>query len=112
MIKLSVIGTKDFKNLQLLTAEIQKENPEVLVVGGKPGSDQLAQQYGMEMDILTQIFPPDYGLHGRSANYQRNLEMIRNSNRILIFWNQQSKGLFNYLPYIKEQKKKFRTVLY
>jgi hypothetical protein len=112
LIKLSVIGTRDFTNLKLLTAELAKENPSVLVVGGKEGPDQLAQEYGLDMDIPTQVFLPDYPLHGRSANYQRNLEMIRNSNLIIIFWNQQSRSPFNYLPYIKELKKKFRTVLY
>jgi len=112
LVKLSVLGTKDFQDYSLLRDELIKEKIDVLVIGGKVGPDQLAQEFALEIDIPTQVFLPDYKKHGKSANYQRNLEMIRNSSRIVIFWNQRSRSPFNYLPFIKEQGKSFRTVVY
>lgn len=99
------MGTKDFDNYELLKQELIKEHPDLLVVGGKAGPDLLAQEFGLEMDIPTQVFLPDYHLYGRMANYQRNLEMIANSNSIIIFWNERSRSPFNYLSCIKKCKK-------
>jgi len=112
LIKLTVIGTKDFSDYDLLKSELLKEEPDVLVVGGKEGPDALAQKLGLEMDIQTQVFLPDYQQNGRDANYKRNLEMIDNSNRVILFWNERSRSIFNYLPYIKQTKKKYRTIIY
>jgi len=110
--KVSVIGTKDFSDYQLLCNELNKEKPDVLVVGGKDGADSMAQRYSLEKEIQVQVILPDYKKHGRSANYLRNLEMIDNSTLILIFWNERSKSPFNYLPYIKKYHKLFRTIIY
>ena len=112
MIKLSVFGTADFMDKELFTLEMDKEKMDVLVVGGKKGPDQMAQNYALNNEIQTQVFLPNYRRFGKQANYHRNVEMIRNSHRILIFWNQRSRGLFNYLPIIREERKSFRTVLY
>ncbi|MEO1052261.1 MAG: SLOG family protein [Bacteroidota bacterium] len=112
MVKLSVLGTRDFNDYELLKKELHKEAIDVIVVGGKSGPDILAQEFALEMGIQTQVFLPDYKRHGKSANYQRNLEMIRNSTRIVVFWNKLSESQFNYIPYIKEMKRSFRTVFY
>ncbi|MEM9339784.1 MAG: hypothetical protein AAGA66_13695 [Bacteroidota bacterium] len=112
MTKLSVLGTKDFDDCILLDRELNKMTIDVMVVGGKAGPDLLAQTYAIDRDIPIQVFLPDYKLHGRSANYQRNLEMIRQSSHLIIFWNQRSRTPFTYLPFIKGQKKAFRTVMY
>lgn len=112
MIKLSVIGAKDFNDFELLNAELNKENIDVMVTGGKMGADALCREYAIDRDIPIQVFLPDYKKHGKSASYQRNLEMISNSNRVIIFWNYYSNSPFNYIPYIKEKQVGFRTVLY
>ena len=112
MIKLSVIGTRDFEDGELLEVELNKENIDVMVVGGKAGPDTLCSEYAVARDIPLQVFLPDYRSHGASANYQRNLEMIHHSNRILIFWNGYTQGQFNYLPHIKRKGTSFRTIIY
>jgi hypothetical protein len=110
--KLSVIGTKDFNNYELLYQELEKEQIDVLVIGGKKGPDLMAEDYALNKGIPTQVFLPDYQRFGRSANYERNLEMIRNSTRILVFWNERSRSPFNYLPYIRKCKCSFKSVIY
>ena len=112
MIKLSVIGTSDFNDFDLLKLELAKEDIDVMVIGGKLGPDELCQEYAIARDIPIQVFLPDYRNYGRAANYERNLEMIRNSNRIILFWNHYSKSPFNYITYIKERQISFRTVIY
>ncbi len=112
MNKLSVLSTRDFNDYQLLENELQKEIVDVFVVGGKFGADLLTQEFALEMNIPVQVFLPDYRQYGKSANYFRNLEMIENSSRVLIFWDMITRSPFNYMPYIKERRKSFRTVLY
>ncbi|MEM9895125.1 MAG: SLOG family protein [Bacteroidota bacterium] len=110
--KISVLGTKDFTDYQLLEKELVKEKADVFVVGGKRGPDELAQEYALENDIPTQVFLPDYQKYGRSANYYRNLQMIEHSSKVIIFWNGRSRSHYNYLPHIRKWKRLFRTVIY
>ncbi len=112
MVKLSVIGTRNCTDITLINKELAKEQPDVMVVGGKMGPDQIAEEFAIDHEISLQVILPDYTLHGKSANYMRNLEMINQSTRILIFWDQSSRSPFNYLPYLKADNKSFRTILF
>lgn len=110
--KVSVLGTRDFHDKVLLESELKKEAMDVLVTGGRLGPDLLAAEFAIEHEITQQVILPDYQKDGRSANYFRNRNIIEHSTTVLIFWNERSRSLFNYLPYIKELKKDFRTIIY
>ncbi|MEM8893099.1 MAG: SLOG family protein [Bacteroidota bacterium] len=112
MVKLSVIGAKDFDDYKMLADELNKESIDVLVTGGKQGADLLAHEYCLDHEIPMQVILPEYDRHGKSANYKRNLQIIEQSNRIIVFWDYYKKSPFNYLPYVKQLNISFRTVIY
>ena len=112
MIKLSVLGTKDFSDRRLLYEQLVQENFDVLVTSGKAGPDQLAQEFALDFDIPSQVILPDYSEYGSLASKHRNLQMIEQSNRIIVFWDLNKRSTFRYLDIIKERKISFKTVYY
>ena len=112
MNKISVIGNPDFHDYQLLKYELQQENIDVIVVGGRGGADLLAEEYAIEYEISLQVFLPDYSRYGDTAYLHRNEEIIQNSTKIIIFWNRLSKVPISYVPTIRQHGKLFRTVFY
>lgn len=112
MNKISVIGNPDFTDYKLLKHELQQEEIDVIVVGGRGGADLLAEEYAIAHEITLQVFLPDYPKYGDEAYIHRNHQIIENSTKIIIFWNRLSKVPISHIPVIRKFGKSFRTVFY
>ena len=112
MIKLSVLGTRDFTDREMLEEELSAESFDVLVTSGKLGADRMAQDFALDHDIPAQVILADYAAHGSEASHRRNLMMIEQSNRVIVFWDRNKRSTFRYLDFIKERGISFKTVFY
>ena len=88
--KVAVIGSRN-----LVVTELGKYLPEgadEIVSGGAKGVDTCARIFAQKEGIkLTEILP-DYKRFGRGAPLYRNLQIIEYADRVIAFWDGQSRG--------------------
>ena len=63
-----------------------------IVSGGAEGADQLAAAYAREKHLPLKLFLPDYTRFRKSAPLQRNMEIVRYSDYVLVLWDGTSRG--------------------
>ena len=63
-----------------------------IVSGGAEGADQLAEAYARQKHLPLKLFLPDYARFRKSAPLQRNIEIVRYSDYVLVLWDGTSRG--------------------
>ena len=92
--RIGVIGSRAFNDVELLNRELDKylDKVRVIVSGGAKGADKLGEMWALQNNITTEIFYPEFKFFGRGAYRMRNIEIVRNSDLIIAFWDGKSKG--------------------
>jgi len=91
--KLAVVGTKEFTDLQLLTS-ILKDIPNIdqIISGGAVGTDTLAKQYASLNHITFLEFPPDHKKFGDKAKHIRDKLIVQECDELIAFWDGECEG--------------------
>ncbi len=96
---LAIVGTRGFNNYDLMkTVILQNFNLneiDYIVSGGAQGADYLAEMLASEFNIKIKIFKPDWKTFGRAAGPLRNIDIIKNSDFVVAFWDGKSRGTKN-----------------
>jgi predicted Rossmann fold nucleotide-binding protein DprA/Smf involved in DNA uptake len=66
-----------------------------IISGGAYGVDTFAKKFAKEFNISFQAYLPDWNKLGRSAGMVRNRLIVKNSDRVIAFWDGESKGTKN-----------------
>jgi hypothetical protein len=76
---LLVCGGRTFNDYDLVLSTLSnlRPVPKLLIHGGAPGADTLAQEAADFLEIPTQAFPADWEAFGFAAGPRRNEQMIR-----------------------------------
>lgn len=104
--KLLIVGSRtisDFDFSEYISSDI-----DFIISGGANGIDTLAEQYADEHRLSKIIIRPKYNLYGKAAPLKRNEEMVRLADRILVIWDEKSKGTKYTIEYAKNSKKNFK----
>ena len=97
--RIGIIGSRTFNNYDLLK-EVMADyvyrgsslDCELVVSGGAKGADILGERWAKENGIPTLIFKPDWNKYGKRAGFIRNEDIIKNSDFVVAFWDEVSKG--------------------
>lgn len=97
--RIGIIGSRIFNHYELLK-EVMSDylnrdnelNCELVVSGGANGADKLGERWAKENGIQTLIFKPDWNKYGKRAGFIRNEDIIKNSDFVVAFWDEISKG--------------------
>ena len=111
--RLAIIGSREFDNYRQLESTMSRwfydvENNYLItevISGNANGADKLGAQWAKENKIKLTEFLPDWKTYGKSAGFIRNVDIIKNCDMVLAFWNSVSKGTASSLKLAKEQKK-------
>ena len=105
--KIAVIGSRDFENIDMLNQVLMKHREEITVVisGGAKGADAMAEHWAKENGIETLIFLPDWSKYGRSAGVVRNHDIIKSCDLCIAFWDGKSKGTASSIRLCKKYGK-------
>ena len=110
IMKLAIVGSRDFEDYDLLCAEVEKikqtQAIELIVSGGAKGADTLAKQYAAMNHIPLMEFKPDYKQFGHNAPVQRNALIVENSDWVLAFVAPTSKGTWDTIQKAEKMLKK------
>lgn len=112
--KLAIVGSRGFDNYELMSEslEIYVGMATLVISGGAQGADSLGAKWGRENNLPIQIFLPDWEKHGKSAGYKRNIDIVKNADVVVAFWDGESKGTKHSMDIAEEMGIKLVTVLY
>ncbi len=112
MIKIAIIGSRNFNDYELFKEIVNKIISEItdseitIVSGGAKGTDTLAERYAKENNYNLLIFKPNWKLYGKGAGIIRNKEIVKNSDIIIAFKSVNSKGTNNTIQIALKNGKK------
>lgn len=110
-IKLSVVGSRTFDDYEILSQTIDKikahynYNIIQIISGGAKGADMLGEKYAIKNEILTRLFLPDWKTYGKRAGFLRNVDIIKNCDVCIAFWDGESKGTKHDIDLCNEHNK-------
>jgi hypothetical protein len=118
---IGVVGSRSFHDYDQLKevldreikhARLDKPDRNIRIVsGGARGADTLARRYAYSReDVNYTEHRPDWKKYGRKAGIMRNMEVIRNSARIVAFWNGKSKGTKHVITAARQVGKNVQVI--
>jgi predicted Rossmann fold nucleotide-binding protein DprA/Smf involved in DNA uptake len=109
-IKLAVIGSRTFTDYKLLCLTLDKYEISAIVSGGADGADSLGQRYAKDKGLKILIIYPNWNKDGKSAGFKRNREIIEKCDKVVAFWQNDSKGTANSISIAKELNKEVEVI--
>ena len=110
--KLAIIGSRTFSNWELLVTELDPylEKVELVISGGASGADRLGERWANLNNIETLIFPANWKKFGRRAGPIRNLNIIKNCDMCIAFWDGISTGTAHSISLCNKYNKKVKII--
>ena len=110
-LKIGVVGSRSFNDYKLMkdTLDEYKDRVFLIVSGGAKGADSLAERWAKENHVKTLIIRPEWrdgeGIYNPRAGFDRNEDIVDNSDIIIAFWDSLSRGTEDTISIAKEQGK-------
>lgn len=99
--KLAVIGSRTFKNYNLMETELDKiEGVTEIVSGGAIGADRLSEKYAKSKNHELTIFYPEHKKY-KHPYHHRNRLIAEYCDKLIAFWNGHSSGTKYTINYAK-----------
>ena len=90
--KLAVVGSRTWTDYERMKRKLDAIVPAVIVSGGARGADKLAARYATERGLKLIEFLPDWKRDGRSAGFKRNQYIVDEADKVIVFWDGNSRG--------------------
>jgi len=109
--KIAIIGSREFKNKELVEKTLAKELTSIIVsryaeviTGGASGIDTWVEEFCKKNFTPCKIIRPINP--AKKIDYLfRNVEIITLADKIIVFWDGKSKGTKFVIDYAKERGK-------
>ncbi len=85
------------------------DGTDCIVSGGARGIDRCAADYARRHSLQLIEFLPDYEQYGRRAPLIRNMDIVRECDMLIAFWDGKSRGTKFTLNEAKKQGKPFKV---
>ena len=90
---MAVVGSRYFTDYEFVKSKLNQHLPiDMIVSGGAPGVDSLAERYAHEHNIPCKIFPADWKRYGRGAGPIRNTLIVNMATMMIAFPGPNPKG--------------------
>lgn len=111
--KIAVIGSRTVTNYKqfkiLLSKYLIEQHIDVgsvtFVSGGARGADSLAQRFANEFERPIIVHEALWDLYGKAAGYIRNVDIVKDADIVIAFWDGVSKGTKHSIDLAKKQNK-------
>ena len=97
--RIVIAGCRDYNNydeakkyIDFCIQNLRKDNELIFLSGGCKGADALGERYAKENNFKIDYYPAEWEKYGKSAGPKRNLEMAKNCDYVICFWDGKSKG--------------------
>lgn len=114
---LAIVGYRNFYDyekfsevvsgyIQMLRTQHGNIHISKIVSGGCRGTDEMAERYAREHNITLEVHHADWDKHGRAAGPIRNKKIVDNSDIVIAFLHDESKGTKHTIEYARSKNKK------
>jgi len=100
--RIAVIGSRGFDDYFQLVAVLEPHLPAVLISGGAPGADGLAERFAQERGLEINVIPADWQRYGRGAGPIRNKQIVESADLVIAFWDGKSRGTRSALAHAEK----------
>jgi predicted Rossmann fold nucleotide-binding protein DprA/Smf involved in DNA uptake len=108
-LKIAVIGSRSIDKINL-SEYINAEEVETIISGGAKGVDTIAEQWAKRNGIKTIIIKPEYSKYGKGAPLRRNHTIVEQADKIIAFWNGESRGTKYTIELARKAGKEIRVI--
>jgi hypothetical protein len=103
--KLAIVGSRTFNDYEMVKTALKDLAITEIVSGGAKGADTLAEQYAAENNIPVKVFKPDWAKYGRGAGPVRNKQIVEYADKVIAFWDGESRGTKSSIDLAEKQGK-------
>jgi hypothetical protein len=105
-VKLAIVGSRKFMLLGKVWTYIRTlPKDTVVVTGGAKGVDRTAETAALALGLKVEVFLPDWEKFGKGAGFARNAQIVNAADKLVAFWDGESKGTLNSIALAKQQNK-------
>ena len=106
--KIAIVGSRSVtvENIGAYIADAEE-----IVSGGAVGVDRCAAEYARRSGIKLTEFLPEYDRYGRAAPIVRNKQIVDYADRVVAFWDGNSKGTLSVIKYAQKVGKPCEVIL-
>lgn len=109
--RVAIVGSRTYTKLTEVYSYIKCLPPDTIIVsGGARGVDTAAEHAARQFRLAVQVFLPDWTTHGKKAGFIRNAQIVNNSDKLVAFWDGESKGTLHSI--LLAQQKGIPVVIY
>lgn len=110
--KIAIVGSRNWPVPEMIQSYIQTLPKDTVVVSGHAGgADRMAESFAREAGLQVISIPADWNKHGRKAGFLRNTEIVNTCDKLVAFWDGQSKGTKDSIRKAIEQNKLDRVIV-
>ena len=106
--KIAVVGSR---NIAVNNIGKYIPNCDEIISGGAVGIDTCAAKYAQENGIKLTVIVPQYERYGRAAPIVRNKEIVDYADKIIAFWDGNSRGTLSVIKYAEKVRKPCDVIL-
>lgn len=107
-----IAGCRDYCNydeakayIDCCLSDIEKEDEIIIVSGCASGADAIGLRYAKESGFKVEKYLADWKKYGKSAGPIRNKQMAEVCDRVICFWDGESKGTKSMIDLAKKYEK-------
>ena len=114
--KLAIVGSRTFNDYATLVDYIASnydiDSITAVISGGAKGADFLAERFAKEFEKDIIIFPADWRKYGKRAGFLRNIDIIKECDECVCFWDGKSHGTGHDIELCKKFERPFKVCLF
>lgn len=112
--KVAIVGSRKWPYRAAVSFCVQgiaREHPgAVIVSGGAEGVDKVAEETARVCGLEVELHLPDWKAHGRAAGPLRNRLIVESADRVVAFWDGESRGTLSSINIAKKLGKPLEVI--
>jgi hypothetical protein len=111
-VRVAIVGSREYPDPQEVRAYVADLPPETIVVsGGARGVDTTAAFAAVRRGLTCEVIRADWRRHGKRAGFLRNREVVARADRVVAFWDGESRGTKHAIDLARAAGKSVEVIL-